>query len=525
MMILKDIPDLELKNKSFEGGEKLPDRDTFQFVTLIGSGAFGKVYRATSKKTGKNYAVKILTKNQIASLKLADQLRNEISILARCDHENIIKLHAAYEDSSFVSLVLELASSGSLFKKLQAAKQFSEAQTARILADVIRAIYYLHSLNPPVLHRDLKPENVLISEDLYKIADFGWSNVNDDSRNTFCGTPDYLAPEMIRGDGHNDRLDVWTIGVLMFELLHGKPPFSPKEKQLDKRMAQRMIERNVLEGRIDFDPKVSKVAEDCIRTLLNPDSKARPAAKDIFDLEFFKVHGQTLERKILNTEGFSSETSDPTSMSRLLNEYKEKLQRLASVNETMNELMKSKDQKIEQMQKEIDTLKSETKNTDFKHLPRDNESLLPELARSREEVAKMQQTITYLYTRAKELTRYISNFCLRNVDEEALKQTSDNTLSYESTFEKLRILFRNFIEYKCIAKGMPKPVLSDHDFSYTPAKIDRSRSPAPASKHQLYTSRDNGQSAKINSEFPPSRTPERQRTGAPSNEEIEKFLK
>ncbi len=104
------------------------------------------------------------------------------------------------------------------------------------MADVLRAMNYLHSQKPPILHRDIKPENILIHNSQLKIADFGWSNVDDEIRNTFCGTPDYLSPEMILGTGHNEKLDIWTLGILMFELLHGRPPFSPKNHIKDRRL-------------------------------------------------------------------------------------------------------------------------------------------------------------------------------------------------------------------------------------------------------------------------------------------------
>ena len=104
------------------------------------------------------------------------------------------------------------------------------------MSKIVDAIIYLHKMDPPILHRDLKPENVLFHDSVIKLADFGWSNLTDDFRNTYCGTPDYLCPEMIMGTGHNEKLDVWTLGVLMFELLHGRPPFTPKFRIDDKRL-------------------------------------------------------------------------------------------------------------------------------------------------------------------------------------------------------------------------------------------------------------------------------------------------
>jgi serine/threonine protein kinase len=93
--------------------------------------------------------------------------------------------------------------------------------------DILKAVNYLHERNPPIIHRDIKAENILFFKDRLKIADFGWSSMKDKVRTTFCGTPDYLAPEMILERGHNEKLDLWTLGILMYELLVGKAPFSP----------------------------------------------------------------------------------------------------------------------------------------------------------------------------------------------------------------------------------------------------------------------------------------------------------
>ncbi len=150
-------------------------------------------------------------------------------------------------------MVMELADKNSLFHLLKKQKKLDEQTAAKYVYDVTQAIVYLHSMSPPILHRDIKPENILIGNDgKLKIADFGWSNMNlkDIERNTFCGTPDYLSPEMILGTGHSEKLDVWTLGVLLYELLHGFAPFSPKEKIMNMRLKQKMIEDNILKGKI-----------------------------------------------------------------------------------------------------------------------------------------------------------------------------------------------------------------------------------------------------------------------------------
>ena len=124
-------------------------------------------------------------------------------------------------------MVMELADQ-SLFNKLQKTRRFGEKQVFEQLKDIIKALNYLHTRKPKIIHRDLKPENILEIKRQLKIADFGWSNKVNGIRTTFCGTPEYLAPEMIRGQHHDEKLDMWTLGVLMYELLHGVSPFSLK---------------------------------------------------------------------------------------------------------------------------------------------------------------------------------------------------------------------------------------------------------------------------------------------------------
>lgn len=111
--------------------------------------------------------------------------------------------------------------------------------------DATNAVAYLHSRSPPIIHRDIKPENFLLFEDgTLKMADFGWSNFKNSIRSTYCGTPDYLAPEMILGQGHNEKLDIWSLGILAYELLSGDAPFTPKVK--DRKEKMKMLESNIV---------------------------------------------------------------------------------------------------------------------------------------------------------------------------------------------------------------------------------------------------------------------------------------
>jgi len=134
---------------------------------------------------------------------------------------------------------------------------------AQYLRECIAAVQYLHSLDPPIIHRDIKPENILLdAAGVVKLADFGWSNYFDDDnrRLTYCGTPEYLAPEMIKQSGHDKSLDVWNLGVLLFELLTGSPPFEGGN--------QNELFSNILALKIKWPARFSGVAKDLISKLL-----------------------------------------------------------------------------------------------------------------------------------------------------------------------------------------------------------------------------------------------------------------
>ena len=135
------------------------------------------------------------------------------------------------KDHESIYLVMELATQH-LYEYLKSRSIIPELEASRYVLQVTKALDYLHHLSPPVIHRDLKPENLLIFESQgqkrdIKLADFGWSNMKDNSRETYCGTPDYLSPEMIKGVSHDEGIDIWAVGVLMYELLVGSAPFTP----------------------------------------------------------------------------------------------------------------------------------------------------------------------------------------------------------------------------------------------------------------------------------------------------------
>ncbi|KAI6220058.1 Aurora kinase-like [Aphelenchoides fujianensis] len=204
--------------------------DDFEVGRPLGKGKFGNVYLARTKEHHIPVALKIIFKSQIEQNKVEHQLCREIEIQAHLHHPNILRLYNYFHDEKKIYLILEFALGGELYKELQSAGRFEEPRVAKYVYQVADALRYCHEKH--VIHRDIKPENILIDAmgDL-KIADFGWSVHSSNNRRTLCGTLDYLPPEMITNKPHCRQVDFWTVGVLAFEMLVGKPPFETENSQ------------------------------------------------------------------------------------------------------------------------------------------------------------------------------------------------------------------------------------------------------------------------------------------------------
>eukprot|EP00826_Nyctotherus_ovalis_P024939 TRINITY_DN1924_c0_g1_i7.p1 TRINITY_DN1924_c0_g1~~TRINITY_DN1924_c0_g1_i7.p1 ORF type:complete len:720 (+),score=256.08 TRINITY_DN1924_c0_g1_i7:160-2319(+) len=260
------------------GCEREPCRDDFEFPknANIGSGGFAQVYKVRHKVSRNVYALKIVSKQKIFEEDLCEQIALEIRIMYSLDHEHIVKLCNHFEDNEYCYLVLEYVPCGNLYNKLKHVGRFLETDAAQYLREVISAVEYLHSLNPPIIHRDIKPENILLSaKESAKVCDFGWSNFFNSKlvRKTYCGTPIYLSPEMIKQKGHDQRLDIWNLGVLLFEMLTGEPPFSGKD--------QVELFNNILNVKINYPKDFPQLAKDLVSKLLKPRPKDRLSLQEI----------------------------------------------------------------------------------------------------------------------------------------------------------------------------------------------------------------------------------------------------
>ena len=267
----------------------------------IGKGGFGCVWKVRHKETKKVYAIKVINKDSIIKQKLVEQTNREIQIMYKLDHPYIIKLANHFEDDEDFCLIMQYASKGQLYSQIKRLKRLDQKQAAQYMREIISAVKYLHTRDPPIIHRDIKPENVLLdSEGICKLADFGWSNFEEGNkqRETYCGTPEYLAPEMINKSGHDENIDIWSLGVMLFEMLTGKTPFNFKG---DRNQLYNSIKTLKIVWTDDFPP----LAKDLISKILRLQPKDRLSLDQIIEHQWFKEI--PLIRPILTEYNYSKE--------------------------------------------------------------------------------------------------------------------------------------------------------------------------------------------------------------------------
>ena len=189
----------------------------------LGEGYFGKVELVKHKTTNQLYALKVLKKSKIKEKKNFEHILSEINNLKNCNFPFILKIFNTFQDEKRLFIVTEFVEGGDLMKIISKEKKFSEKTIKFILAQLLLCIDFLHSKN--IVYRDIKPENVLIDLNGYlKLADFGLSkNLNDldDTTKTFCGTPEFLPPEILSAEPYGKAVDIWSFGIMMYELYYG----------------------------------------------------------------------------------------------------------------------------------------------------------------------------------------------------------------------------------------------------------------------------------------------------------------
>ena len=273
------------KNKENKNEKDKINYKSFELLELIGGGSFGKVFKVRLKSTNEIFAMKVLNKSYLLKKKLLRYAITECNILKESNSPFILKLHYAFQTPDNLYMILDYCSIGDLSYQIQL-NLFEEDEAKFYIAELILAIEYLHKHD--IIYRDLKPENILIDSDGHiKLADFGLAkeNVRTDTPNkTFCGSPQYLSPEMLSKQGTTKASDIYGIGAILYELISGNPPFYTQD--------QNLMLQNISENKLEFQEFFSEEIKDLLKKMLDKDPKKRIGINndksDLKNHEFFK---------------------------------------------------------------------------------------------------------------------------------------------------------------------------------------------------------------------------------------------
>lgn len=296
---LKKDPELveieELRKKPNGEGHTI---HRYRIGKMLGKGGFAKVYMCTSLDTNRNYAVKIVPKANLTKSRARQKLQAEIKIHRILKHKYICEYKHFFEDSTNCYILLELCHNQSMNELIKRRKRLTEAEVKYYLSQLVQSVHYMHSIN--VIHRDLKLGNLFLDKQLrIKVGDLGLAtklSTSDEKRKTICGTPNYIAPEVIDGDkekrGHSFEVDVWSMGVICYTLLIGKPPYESKDV---KSTYQR-----ILANEYSFPSHVpmSEHARDLITRMLQTSPSLRPSLKQITQHPFFTHEASKIPKSL-----------------------------------------------------------------------------------------------------------------------------------------------------------------------------------------------------------------------------------
>jgi len=250
----------------------------YDFLTVLGQGAYGRVSLVREKSSGQFWAIKQLKKSDLIRKKQVDHVKNEITILSSVDHPFIVKMNGLGQDAQYLYICIEYVQGGELFTHLRRQKRFGKVQASFFAAQVVLMLEHLHSNN--VVYRDLKPENLLIDSMGYlKLSDFGFAKIVKERTYTLCGTPEYIAPEILRNQGHGKGADWWALGVLIYEMLVGIDPFNANDPM--------EIYKRILSVDLKFPTKFYKDGRSLIKHLLQIDLSKRYGNLSNGDLKSF----------------------------------------------------------------------------------------------------------------------------------------------------------------------------------------------------------------------------------------------
>ena len=287
------LPPCAAVQEGLETEAKITD---FEQIANLGTGGYGKVNLYRHKITGAEYAIKLIDKTKFENKLQKELFAREVDMMYKIRHPNIVRLYTHFEDDTNCYIALEYIKKGNLYSYTQSMpnKVLDAATTANFVVDLISSLYYLHNMNPPIIHRDIKPENLLVGDNGHlKLTDFGGSNYLEGGnvRYTTCGTQIYHSPEMLLKKGYDTGVDIWAIGILIFELMVGRPPF--------KSDAQHSMEDNIVNLRINWPNTMNLLAKNLISKLLKLEPEQRLTLKEILEHQFILNYVENPKNRLI----------------------------------------------------------------------------------------------------------------------------------------------------------------------------------------------------------------------------------
>ena len=307
----KEINNPNLSLKDFEYDIEKP----------IGKGGFRTVYKTTYKETKKVYALKVIDKSILNNEEQIKNIINEINIMNELDSPNLLRLVTNFEDENRIYIILPLCSNGQLFDILhKPIRKIKESIIKKYLYQSIEAINYLHKKK--IIHRDIKPENILIdNDDNALLSDYGIAThcKEGETRNTYCGTDEYLAPEVIRGEPYNEKIDIWAIGILIYECVSPsrKTPFNKLDFLERTKDNKDYLIRTDKQLKIKYDYDFNPVAKNLIEKILKINPNERLPIDDILKHTFFNDVNLEIKNEIFNYDKIEDNKKD-----KIINELK-----------------------------------------------------------------------------------------------------------------------------------------------------------------------------------------------------------
>ncbi|XP_075956482.1 serine/threonine-protein kinase DCLK1b isoform X2 [Anarhichas minor] len=280
----------------------LPITERYKVGRTLGDGNFAVVRECVERSTGREYALKIINKEKCRGKE--HMIQSEVSILRHVKHPNIVLLIEEMDTCSELYLVMELVKGGDLFDAITSSSKYTERDASCMLFNLASAIKYLHSLN--IVHRDIKPENLLVFEHQdgsksLKLGDFGLATVVNGPLYTVCGTPTYVAPEIVAETGYGLEVDIWAAGVITYILLCGFPPFSGSGEDQEALFEQ--LSRAQLDFPAPYWDSVSQTAKDLITGMLQVEVDQRYTAVQVLDHSWVNDDGVSENKHQLPVAG------------------------------------------------------------------------------------------------------------------------------------------------------------------------------------------------------------------------------